>query len=84
MSYAIRIQRKALKQLERIPEPHRERIKNAIRQLAQEPRPPGAIKPSGRPAWRVRIGDYRVIYEIEDEILEILVVVVGPRGGVYR
>lgn len=84
MDYAIRVERRALKQLDRIPEPHNERIKKAIRHLAHNTRPSGGTKLSGRSAWRIRIGGYRVIYEIDDEQELILVVVVGPRGDVYR
>ncbi len=61
--------------------PSRHRLRG---DAADEPRPPGAKKLSGREAWRIRIGPYRVIYEINDEEQKVLVVVIGPRKDVYR
>lgn len=84
MSYTVLIERRALKQLKRIPPPHHERIKKAVRALSEDPRPADAAKLTGRSAWRIRIGEYRVIYEINDEDDSILVVVLGPRGEVYK
>jgi len=84
LSYSILIERKALKQLARIPPPHHERIKGAVRRLSTNPRPADARKLAGRPAWRIRIGDYRIIYEVNDAEQTILVVVLGARGDVYR
>ena len=84
MNYQIVIERSAAKNLARITSPHRERITEAIRALSSAPRPSGAKKLSGRDAWRIRVGEYRVLYEIDDKALTILVVVVGPRQNVYR
>jgi mRNA interferase RelE/StbE len=84
LSYQLLIERHAAKSLADITPPHRERIYRAIRGLALDPRPPGAKKLSGRDAWRLRVGDYRIIYEIHDDALVILVVAVGPRKDVYR
>ena len=84
MSYSILVELKALRQLQRIPPPHRQRVRSAVLDLAENPRPPNARKLTGRPAWRIRIGDYRVIYEIDDANATVLVVVIGPRGDVYR
>ncbi|MBL9047478.1 MAG: type II toxin-antitoxin system RelE/ParE family toxin [Tabrizicola sp.] len=59
-------------------------IKRAIEKLAQNPRPPGCLKLVGEVSqWRVRVGDWRVVYVIEDGRLLVLVVRVAPRGGVY-
>ncbi len=55
-----------------------------VRRLAGSPRPPGVKKLAGREAWRIRVGDYRVIYEIHDRILQVIVVTVGHRREVYR
>ena len=82
--YAILIERPAQKALARIAQSDRDRIIAAIRRLASDPRPPGVRKLSGRDAWRLRVGDYRVIYEIDDDRLIVLVVTVGPRREVYR
>lgn len=84
MSYRIEILRSARKQLEKIQESDRNRIIDSIRSLAENPRPTGSKKLSGRQAWRIRIGSYRVIYEIQDSELIILVVTVGHRREVYR
>ena len=84
MTYAIDILRIAQKQLARIDRTQQPRVIAAIRELAAEPRPPGCTKLSGRCAWRIRIGPYRVIYEIHDQRLLILVVAIGDRKNVYR
>ncbi|RLE22907.1 MAG: type II toxin-antitoxin system RelE/ParE family toxin [Acidobacteria bacterium] len=52
--------------------------------LTENPRPPGCRKLSGRPAWRIRIGSYRVIYEIHDDRLLVFVVAIGARREIYR
>ena len=48
------------------------------------PRPPDVKKLKGRDAWRIRVGDYRVIYEIHDRVLQIIVITVGHRREIYR
>lgn len=52
--------------------------------LAEDPRPPGSSKLRGREEWRIRTGDYREIYEIDDEAREVLVIDIGHRRDVYR
>lgn len=84
MTYTVRILRSAQKQLAAIQRRDRDRINAAIRDLSANPRPPGSKKLSGRPAWRIRVGSYRVIYEISDDRLLVLVVAVGHRREVYR
>jgi mRNA interferase RelE/StbE len=84
MSYRIEILRSARKQLEKIEERDLNRIIDAIRLLAENPHPSGSKKLSGRQAWRIRIGTYRVIYEVHDKELVILVVTVDHRREVYR
>jgi mRNA interferase RelE/StbE len=83
LSYELLIERKAQKQLANIPEPDRVRIVTAVRALADDPRPHGVKKLSGRDAWRIRVGDYRVIYEINDIALVVLVVAIGHRRNIY-
>jgi len=78
------IERRAQKALARIEKRDRDRIAKAIRALAQEPRPSGAKKLAGRDAYRVRVGDYRVLYEIDGDRLVVLVVDVGHRRAIYR
>ena len=84
MRYSVEILRVAQKQLSKIDQPNRKRIIDAIRDLAVNPRPSGCRKLSGRPAWRIRLGPYRVIYEIRDARLLVVVIVVGDRKNVYR
>lgn len=63
----------------------RARIRGAVLKLAADPRPPGARALKDRPGYlRVRIGDYRIIYTIEDDVLTVIVVRVGHRRDVYR
>ncbi len=84
MTYAVDILRRAQRQLAGIIRKDHGRIIAAIESLADNPRPPGCTKLSGRPAWRIRIGSYRVIYEIHDDRLTVLVVSIGDRKEVYR
>lgn len=84
MTYTISIKRSAQKSLGKISQNHRGLIVDKVRTLSENPRPQGSKKLSGRDAWRIRIGDYRVIYEINDNQLVVLVVTVGHRREVYR
>ena len=84
MTYCIEILRSAQKQLSKINRQDQDRIISSIESLANNPRPDGCKKLSGRPAWRIRIGSYRVIYEIQDEKLIVLVVRIGHRREIYR
>ncbi|MBI2907413.1 MAG: type II toxin-antitoxin system RelE/ParE family toxin [Chloroflexi bacterium] len=84
MTYSVRIFRSAQRQLANIDRQDYSRIIASVRELAVDPRPAGSKKLSGRPAWRIRIGVYRVIYEIHDDQRLIVVVSVGHRRDVYR
>ncbi|MBT7165070.1 MAG: type II toxin-antitoxin system RelE/ParE family toxin [Victivallales bacterium] len=84
MTYAVLIERRAQRVLAKIAQPQRDRIIAAIQRLGDEPRPAGVKKLSGREAWRIRVGAYRVLYEIRDSQLIVLVVDVGHRRGIYR
>jgi len=84
LTYALFIEKRAERALSRIARQDQERIADAIRRLADEPRPPGVKKLSGREAWRLRVGDYRILYEIHDEQLETLVVDIDHRREIYR
>lgn len=83
--YALIFQPAAARSLRKLPRDIAARIKKATEALRENPRPPG-IKPlSGeRGFWRIRIGDYRVIYEIRDNELLVLVVRVAHRREVYQ
>jgi mRNA interferase RelE/StbE len=84
VSYAIKIKKSAQKSLAKISQPYQSNIIESIRDLSNQPRPPGCKKLSGRDAWRIRVGDYRVIYEITDFELVILIVHIGHRSEVYK
>ena len=84
MTYTIEILRSAQKQLAKIERREQQRVVEKIRMLAENPHPPGCKKLTPRSAWRIRIGDYRVIYEIHDDRLMVLVVTIGHRKEAYR
>ena len=84
MTYRLFIEKAAQKALAEIPQPYQGQIISSIEQLAEAPRPHGARKLTGRDAWRVRVGDYRILYEIHDDQLVILVIRVGHRREIYR
>ncbi len=84
MIYKVNILRKAQKQLAKIPASDYKKVKQAILNLENNPRPPGSKKLKGRPGWRIRQGDYRVIYEIQNDKLIVLVLDVGDRKDIYR
>ena len=83
--YRIQIQKPAKKVLERLPQNPFRRITEAISALAHEPRPFGYRKLAGvEDSYRVRVGDWRIIYTIQDDILLVVVIEIAPRGGAYR
>ena len=84
MPYHIIIEKTARKELQKINRNEQISITQSILSLANEPRPVGCIKLKGREAWRIRIGDYRVIYEIKDNQLIIVVITIGHRKDVYK
>jgi mRNA interferase RelE/StbE len=74
LAYRIEIRRQAIKDLARIERKDRQRIAAAIDELAHNPRPAGCKKLRHREGWRVRVGEYRILYCIEEEMLLVLVV----------
>lgn len=83
-SYRIEIKRSAAKELEQLPPKDRRRVATRIQALASDPRPPGAEKLSGQDRYRVRQGDFRILYEIFDDLILVIVVKIGNRRDVYR
>ncbi len=83
-SYSLRIKPSAAKELETVPRKDRRRIVQKIGGLASEPRPSGAEKLSGHDKYRLRQGDYRVLYSVADQDRIVVVVKIGHRGEVYR
>lgn len=83
--WQVIIHRKAERVLKRLDGDTLERIRGAIRGLASEPRPLGYKKLTGyENLYRIRVGDWRIIYAIEDNRLIVLVLEIAPRGGAYR
>ena len=84
MPYDIIIEKPARKEIQKINQADQLLIVEAIGELANEPRPIGCKKLKGRTAWRIRVGNYRIIYEIQDNVLIVTVVTVGHRRDVYK
>ena len=83
--YRVQIQKPAKRVLARLPQDLLRRITAAISALAYEPRPFGYRKLAGvEDSYRIRVGDWHIIYTIEDDILLVVVIEVAPRGGAYR
>jgi len=84
--FRVKIERRATKELARLPRSDADRVILAILSLAENPRPVGCVKLSGtkKRLYRIRVSDYRVIYEVQDAILLVLVVRVAGRDEVYR
>lgn len=85
MTYRIEVAPAALRQLRELDPAARPRVQGAIELLAEHPRPSGAVKlVGGDGEWRIRTGDYRIVYEVHDEVLLVLVVAVGHRRDIYQ
>jgi mRNA interferase RelE/StbE len=84
VNYRVFILPRAQKEWERLPKADYWHVKVAILALAQNPRPPGSKKLSGRDGWRIRQGDYRVIYEIDDDAKTVTVLRVRHRREAYN
>lgn len=84
MSYRIELRPAAVRALKELDPQVRTRIQGAITLLAEDPRPPAARPLRGRPGLRVRVGDYRIIYTVADDVLLIVVVTLGHRRDVYN
>jgi mRNA interferase RelE/StbE len=84
VTYAVEVAPAAVRQLRKLEPAARRRVQAAIELLADEPRPPKARKlVGGAGEWRVRTGDYRIVYEVYDGRLLVLVIAVGHRRDVY-
>ena len=83
--YTIEISNAAKREFRRLPTEIQTRMRTMINTMTDEPRPPGVRKlayPSG--TYRLRIGQYRIVYEVDDSTRLIRIIAVGPRGSVYR
>jgi mRNA interferase RelE/StbE len=82
--FTLEYKKQAIRALAKINEPYYTAIINAIDALAEDPRPHGHKKLSGRDGYRIRVGTYRVIYDILDNVLIVQIVAVGSRGSIYE
>jgi mRNA interferase RelE/StbE len=84
MRFQIILPKSVQKVLDRLPDEIANRILARLAGLETNPRPADVKKLKGRDAWRIRVGDYRVIYEIHDRVLQIIVITLGHRREIYR
>jgi mRNA interferase RelE/StbE len=86
MSYRICIKKQALKELEELPAKESRKVSAAIDSLGQNPRPTGCKKLKGESEyfWRIRVGNYRVLYKIDDKIMVVEIGKIGNRKNVYE
>jgi mRNA interferase RelE/StbE len=83
-AYRIEIRPAAAHALRKLDPQIRPRVQGAIALLADDPRPPAARALRGRPGYRVRVGDYRIIYAVTDDVLLVVVVTLGHRRDIYE
>lgn len=84
MPYRLRLERRAEKELTALHPVDRNRVVAAIRELRNDPRPPKCKKLRRVNAWRIRVGDYRVVYDIDDVERTVTVLRIGHRRDVYH
>jgi mRNA interferase RelE/StbE len=84
VNYKVEIKKSAQKEIENLPSVMLKKIVAKIQSLSSEPRPNGSKKLTSDEKYRLRVGDYRILYSIEDDKLIIFVVKVGHRKSVYK
>ena len=84
MSYSVFILPRAKKEFSALPKPEYEKVKQAMLALDTNPRPANCSKLTGRDGWRIRVGNYRLIYTIDDKARIVTVLHIGHRRDVYR
>ncbi len=84
MTYTVIIKRSAEKELDTLPKGVQERVLARLLALEENPRPPGVKKLQGQESYRLRAGDYRVLYMVDDKSKKVLVLAIGNRREVYR
>jgi len=85
MAHVVELSKRAQRELRKLSSDLQERIISCLEALAENPRPPGAEKLAGEEnAYRVRVGDYRILYEVRDVVLVVIVMRIGHRRDVYR
>lgn len=83
MNYQVVFTSHAARQVRKLDKKSQDRIRKLTALLAVNPRPPGSLKLIGKDEWRVRSGDYRMVYAIQDQILRVIIVRAGHRSDVY-
>ena len=84
MTYSIEVKQSVLKTLKRIPREDQSKITKVIKSLAHDPRPHNCLKLADSSYYRIRCGDYRIIYDIRDDKLIIIILKIGHRKDVYE
>jgi mRNA interferase RelE/StbE len=84
MAYTINLTKSAIKELDSLPAKIHDRVVEHLRQLEQDPRLKGAEKLTGLDAYKLRVGNYRIVYEINDKSEQVRVVMVDDRKQVYK
>jgi len=84
MSHEVIFDPGALREFDKQPRAAQERLGEVLDGLAEEPRPPGAVKLTGVDAYRLRVGTYRIVYAIKDDQLVVLIAKVGHRRDLYK
>ena len=84
MTYRVEVTRSAIKALRRVNPADTGRLRGAIAMLAEDPRPPASRPLRGRDGWRLRVGEYLVLYTLRDDVLLIVVVAVAHMSSAYR
>ena len=82
--YSVFLSRNAEKALKRAPTEIRERLLRTVKALKNNPRPDGVTKLKGRDAWRVRVGEYRILYHIDNNEMVVVVIKIAHRREAYR
>jgi len=82
--YRLEVSHTAHRQIRGLPAQTQDRVNKVIARLAENPRPPGAKKLTARDGYRVRVGDYRILYQVDDGVKVVTIYRVMSRGDVYR
>lgn len=82
--YRVIVVHVALKALRKLPVDLRRRLQDALRKIGAHPRPPGAEKMKGKDRYRYRVGQWRIVYDIQDDVLVVLVLTIAARGRAYK
>jgi mRNA interferase RelE/StbE len=84
MPYTVRFKKSARKELESLERETRKKVLSFIEALALNPTPANSLKLTSIPLWRIRVGSFRILYEIQNEVLLVYVVKIAHRKDVYR